>query len=415
VSQEQYKFTYRLDDFIQPEVMKRIYSHEKKNIEHSIRHLQRIEEVSNRKISSNDEKISKRQAILEEQVRRLEKHQMACQKASERLNRSRAKLDALRVAGRNHYDVMTQSRRGIFTSQNQLDRASRLLEDEETIKSRAIMLHAVSELIDPNFPIEVRSVTDNEHVRQIISWTTKKLRLKVPSEDVEEFAFGAWTTRTEFGPFDIKLVRTITSGSSYLSATAVARPGSEPGPEGHHHPHFSKPRSNSTAGGDSIIYYCDICLGNSKEHILDYMSSLDYTSVVYYTMEVITSYNSDDPYCALDRWEPTKRHNLWCSSCDSAILYCNCTRSVVSGKVVNPDFLSPCGATYAECSRHHSKTTSNEPLGIGGTTCVPKNSISQTNIGRPLERYRDIDKVLDLMTERIDILDELTNQKISEE
>ena len=320
-------------------------------------------------------KIESRQAICDEQHRRMTLKYEAYKKASYRSDASNAKLNDLQT-------LLRRARKEAETEDNTTgeweDRLTQLNElYGSSMCERGALIHALSETLDSSEPVKYE-LTPTEYegkttgYRQELSWTTSKFPLRIKRIDENGVSRGSTvgTTRTQFGPFEIRVSRAFNASSKSSSVEAWARlkyedfchqtpfPGGRR--EGNPHPHV-----DSSSDGT-------ICLGTSKAEILRLMKSGDYPGVLYMVMDVLQSYNPRDPYRKLDYWEPTMHsYGLYmCSSCNQPELLCDCARSSVSGQVVDPKFLSDCGCTYQECLIHHERSAESGS-GINGTACTP--------------------------------------------
>ena len=321
------------------------------------------ENISKRAKAKNvDEKLQLRLAervrIHEEQQRRLDLKRAAYEAAHERYRKSELRVDDLRVRLRQNCNLEEAISYSTREAEYRLTSLNELFSNEEVMQQRAMMVHSIKDLLDTSIPITYNVREEQGTVIQELFWVTAPMRLVVRPIDEDGRANGVGVpTRGFFGPFRIEVSRKYSIDSMHSYMEAKCNPvGMNILDSGFWHPHVSREG--------------DICLGTAKRNIMALMKDGDYAGVIHLLMDVLTSYNPRDPYHSLSHWEPERHTHRTCNSCNKPELFCDCSRSSVTGQVVEEKFLSPCGCTYQECLVHHERTAA-PGQGINGTTCVP--------------------------------------------
>lgn len=304
-------------------------------------------------------KYENRKRIRDEQYRRMMLKHEAYRAASSRYNLSNEKCESLVSQIRGQQNIVESIDYSKAEAERRLLALNELFGDEEVVRQRAMMIESIKHLLLSEEPIKYTIEENGDFYTQKLTWHTSGFPLFVKSVDSAGQSVGeGCPTKTIFGPFEVVVVREFNSRtmSSTLSASAYNRGESLHSLTDFYHPHVSRS--------------ADICLGTAKGELISLMKTGDYAGVIFHMMSVLTSYNPRDPYSSLRNWEPNKHDNYSCNGCSKPNLFCDCTRSVVSGSIVEEKFLSPCGCTFQECMTNHERT---EPMGLGinGTTCTP--------------------------------------------
>lgn len=319
-------------------------------------------------------KVDKRRLITEEAARRRDIKRAEYERADQRHRESRNKLDRLLVSHRTNDRYKESANRGKSDCENRLGLLNDMFSDDETLKHRAAMLHAMQErnFIDTTEPIRYSlepTCRGDEHYlgsyQQSLTWVTKRFPIVVKRIDEGGCSVGEGRdTKTLFGPFKITVRRNYNSYSGGSSADALAVKWNRDLHtirEGYAHPHVSS---------------CEeICLGTMKAPLLEFMKVGDYAGVINAIMSVLSSYNPRDPYHKLRFWEPNRFSTPVCTSCDKALLFCDCTTDITTAAPTDIKYLSSCGASAPQCLRHHERHE--EGAGINGSSCMPSRHSSR--------------------------------------
>lgn len=297
-------------------------------------------------------KVAKRELIMERQRSRYNKKLEELERSRDRFEESERRLYDANYTLRARNQRLRRLDEVLQDGTNRVKKLNEIFSCENTLRHKAATLHELKSRLDPSCPIRYSIESEGEDpdsYTQKLVFRTAKFPM-VCTKDGKQLL-----TKTHFGPFDVKICRRW-SGHAVLYADVYFLEGSITSVGGdYRHPHIS---SNG-----------EICLGSAKTQVLEMMGSGDYSGVIRHTMDVMSSYNPNDPYKHIDYWEPLMQGAL-CKSCNEMLYSCGCSHSTVSGALLKEGFTNDCGLPFSECHAQHDRTNVTDE-GINGSPCVP--------------------------------------------